>query len=66
MDVTFEPLLTVKEVANILKVRPETVRGEISAGRLAALRIGAKGGATRIRPEWLHIYLEKRKFLVEN
>ena len=30
MEVTFEPLLTVKEVAEILKVRPETVRNEIS------------------------------------
>ena len=66
MDATLEPLLTVKEVAEILKVRPETVRNEISAGHLTASRVGIKGGVARIRPEWLLAYLEKRKILTEN
>jgi excisionase family DNA binding protein len=66
MDATFVPLLTVKEVAEILKVRPETVRDEINAGRLKASRVGAKGGIARIRPEWLDDYLERRKILSEN
>ena len=66
MDATLEPLLTVKEVAEILKVRPETVREEISAGRLAATRVGSKGGVTRIDPKWLRAYLESRKIFAEN
>ena len=51
MEVTFEPLLTVKEVAEILKVRPETVRNEISAGHLTASRVGIKGGVEKIEKE---------------
>ena len=65
MDATIEPLLTVKEVAEILKVRPETVRDEINSGRLCASRVGKKGGVARIRLEWLADYLERRKILPE-
>ena len=61
MDATFEPLLTVKEVAEILKINPKSVRAEVNAGRLFATRVGTKGGVTRIRPEWLNAYLEKRR-----
>lgn len=53
-------VLTVREVAEILKVRPETVRAEINAGRLAASRVGPKGGVLRIRQEWLDQYLAKQ------
>ena len=65
MDATLVPLLTVKEVAKILKIDPKSVRAEINAGRLCATRIGTKGGVTRIRSEWLDAYLEKRKIFAE-
>lgn len=35
-------LLTVQESARILKVNPITVRRHIAAGRLAAVRVGAR------------------------
>lgn len=66
MDIPFEPLLTVKEVAKILKVDPKSVRAEINAGRLLASCVGPKGGVIRIRLEWLDAYLESRKILVKN
>lgn len=53
-------ILTVQEVAEILKIRPETVRAEINAGRLAASRIGPKGGVLRVRREWLDEYLAEQ------
>ena len=58
-------ILSVMDVAGILKIRPESVRAEINAGRLAASRVGPKGGVMRIRLEWLIEYLESQKIFAE-
>lgn len=55
-----ETIWTVKEVAEILKVRVETVRSEIRKGRMRAKSVGPKGGLYRIRQAWLDEYLNKR------
>lgn len=36
-------LLTVREVANFLRIRPETVRRMIAQGELQAIRFGLRG-----------------------
>jgi len=37
-----EPLWTVQEVADFLRIKPESVRGWARTGRLPGLKIGAK------------------------
>jgi excisionase family DNA binding protein len=41
-------LLTVKEVATILRLHPMTVRRLIRAGELPAVQLGGKGHAVRV------------------
>jgi len=50
-------MLTVEQVANNLKVNPETVRGWIRSGELVAIDLGGY----RIAPSDLHDFLERRK-----
>lgn len=45
-----ESLLTVEEVAEQLKVHPETVRRWLREGRLEGYRISRRGG-WRVKPE---------------
>lgn len=59
-----DEFLTVREVAEILKIRPETVRAEINAGRLTASRVGPKGGIMRISRGWVREYLDQQKISV--
>jgi hypothetical protein len=56
-----EPLLTIRQVATILKLSPEAVRIEIKKNKIMASRVGPKGGILRIHPDWLIDYIEKRK-----
>ena len=53
-----EPLLTVDEVAGILKVAVETVRREIGRGALPAMRIGRQ---LRISPADLALYTQRSR-----
>lgn len=39
---------SVAELANMYGVHPATIYREIKAGRLRAMRIGAKGGVVRV------------------
>ncbi|MDR3199246.1 MAG: helix-turn-helix domain-containing protein [Planctomycetaceae bacterium] len=54
-------LLTVRQVANILKLSPESVRKEIKRNKIRASRVGPQGGVLRVRLDWLEEYIEKRK-----
>jgi excisionase family DNA binding protein len=47
----------VAEIAALLDVHPVTVYRDIEAGRLRALRVGAKKGALRILPSDLDDYV---------
>lgn len=47
-----DPYLTVAEVARLLQVDVKTVRGDIKAGRLRAVRVGERGHY-RIPPDAL-------------
>ncbi|MDR1142472.1 MAG: helix-turn-helix domain-containing protein [Planctomycetaceae bacterium] len=49
---SMESLLTVRQVANILKLSPEAVRIEIKRKKIKASRVGPKGGVLRVRPDW--------------
>jgi excisionase family DNA binding protein len=51
---TTNPLLTVREAAARLSVNERTIRREIHAGRLPALKVA---GAVRIDPDELEAYL---------
>lgn len=53
-----DELLTVKEVAERVKVHPETVRGWIRDGELEAVDIG---GEYRIYKQDLDTFLKERK-----
>ena len=53
-----EPLLTVDEVAGILKVATKTVRREIKRGELPAVRIGRQ---LRISADDLVLYIRRRQ-----
>lgn len=53
-----DELLTVKEVADRVKVHPETVRGWIRDGELEAVDIG---GEYRIYKQDLDKFLKERK-----
>lgn len=55
-----EKILTLKEVAEILKVHPESVRLLIRGGALQAARIGNGKGLWRIRQADLDAYLDAR------
>lgn len=48
-------LLTVAEVAQMLRLSPVTIRKAIRAGALATVRVGRR--ALRIRRRELHVYL---------
>ncbi len=56
-SVRLTALLTLAEAASIAQVHPKTLRGEIEAGRLKAMRIGRQ---IRIRREDLMAYLRSR------
>ena len=53
-------LLKLSEVANILDVTPEAVKRLITAGRLAAINVGAGSvrAAYRVAPEALEAFLK--------
>jgi excisionase family DNA binding protein len=44
-----DPLLTVQEVADQLRLKPETVRRWIRAGRIRAISLGSDRAGLRIR-----------------
>ena len=56
-----DPLLTVSEVASIVRVNPQTVRNWIDRGELASVRVrctppsrfSARGAQCRSRTHWL-------------
>ena len=50
-------LLTYSEAAAYLRVSDRTVRDEVRAGNLAAVRIGPRGGAVRISRAELDRYI---------
>jgi excisionase family DNA binding protein len=58
-----DPLLTVGEVANIMRVSNMTVYRLIKSGQLAALRVGKN---YRIRRKDVERYLEERAVRVED
>ena len=51
------PLLTVREVAEVLRVSPSLVYQLVEANKLACHRIGSRNGAIRISPADLDEYL---------
>lgn len=51
-------LRTVREVADVLRVDPRTVRRLVAAGELAGVRVGPK--SLRISPESLAAFLERK------
>jgi excisionase family DNA binding protein len=53
-------LLTLREVAETLKVSESTVRRLVRASSLAAYKIG-KRGQLRVRKEDLEVFLEKQR-----
>ncbi len=54
-----EKLLTVDEVAGILRVSPSTVYRRIQAGELPAVKLGHR--QVRIKPEDLAAYIEAHR-----
>jgi excisionase family DNA binding protein len=52
-------LLTVEEVAEWLRVHPQSVRRWLRAGELVGVPIG-RGGAYRIRPDDVQSFLDAR------
>ena len=54
-----EQLLTVDEVASLLKVKPYTIRGWINQGKLKAIKLEGKAG-WRIRQRDLQDFLDQR------
>jgi excisionase family DNA binding protein len=57
-------LLTVQEVADMMKVSEKTVRRLIKRGNLAAYKIGARG-QLRVNERDLERYLDARRVKVE-
>jgi len=57
VPIPLEPLLTIKEVAATLGASVKTVRREIDAGELPAVRIGR---LIRVRPVDLRAYIAAR------
>ena len=55
---SFEPLLTITEVAEALSVSEKTVRRRIECNKLPAIR---DGGVVRIRPDDLRAYIAMRR-----
>ena len=55
-------MLTLRDVAETLRVSQTTVRRLVRAGSLTAYRVG-KRGQLRIREEDLESFLEKRRVL---
>jgi excisionase family DNA binding protein len=53
------PLLTVREVAEILRVSPSLVYQLVEAQQLACHRIGSRKGAIRIAPADVDDYLAR-------
>lgn len=60
MEATIEPLLTVKEVAELLKMSVKTVRNEIRRNRIGVTLLGPKGGIMRVRRSEVHRYISER------
>lgn len=50
--------LTIKQVADLLAVRPETVRKLVNSGLLTGRRIGQKTGSIRVLESDLKAYLD--------
>jgi excisionase family DNA binding protein len=50
--------LTVREVADRLRVSPATVYHLCARRRLPHVRVGARGGAIRVREQDLHAFLD--------
>jgi excisionase family DNA binding protein len=57
-------LLTVREVAGLLRVSQNCVYELVAKGKVAAYRVGAGRGTIRIRPEDVESYLQSCR--VEN
>ena len=55
-------LLTLQDVAEVLKVSESTVRRWIRIGHLPAFKIGARG-QLRVRQDELEQFLEQQRFL---
>ena len=53
-------LLTIREVAGVLRVSQSTVRNAIRDGDLPAFRFGARGGSIRVSPAHLDDYIASR------
>jgi excisionase family DNA binding protein len=60
MRVSDEVFLNVKEVAERLRVHPETVREWIRTGALRGLRLGKRSGF-RVSESDLAVFIEHRK-----
>ncbi len=58
-DRTFEPFLTIGQVAECLAVSELTVRRIVHRGEIAAVRVGER--QLRIAPYELEGYLERRR-----
>lgn len=58
-----EELLTLKEAADILRVKPATLRRWDLEGHLKAVRIGTRKGVgdRRYRPEDIEAYIKRQK-----
>ena len=53
-----EPLLTVEEVADVVRMSPSWVKSEIRAGRLRQTKLGKM---VRIEPSDLRAYIDEQK-----
>jgi excisionase family DNA binding protein len=61
-----EPLWTVQEVADFLRIKPESVRGWARTGRLPGLKIGAKRRSDwRFFPNKIRNFLETQENLMK-
>ncbi len=60
MEATFEQLLTVKEVADYLRLSEKTVRDEIRRNRIGVTLLGPKGGVMRIVRSEVERYVRER------
>ena len=60
------PLLTVKELAQRLRVSLATAYILVKQGKIASYRIGGNRGAIRVRPEDVVAYLESAMQPVSN
>lgn len=52
-----DKLLTVREVAEFLKVQPTTIYDYVSSGKMKAIRMGGKYGNIRITEQELNEFL---------